>query len=340
MLSRHSEADDFTALLECSRSVKSSHKVHDIKPSTSNSFGIYTLGNDTAYEFLCALFTSLREYHPIVPVTLIPFDSNISRVTALCQRFNVTISESNDLEQYDNIGLYLTEARTAVTQMFRKFACFNGQYDTFVYLDSDFILLEPIDDIIRAAMHRKFFIYEGCKDFKACYTDTVLAEYMEHTYDSHGFNAGFFGSFKGAIDTSKLSVIAACVKQYSHQVWSSGWDQPFLNFVVDLFGLPKASLSEVLGRTTWCWSHNPNLHRRIKKDTPTDCRCSDCYVPMIHYATDRVSWRMPQRHVWLQYRHLHSSFPTRTLYYLYNDVIKRPIYYARRLAAKVGCIRR
>jgi hypothetical protein len=208
--------------------------------------GIYILGNDRIIDDAIAFMNSVQQHAPNYPVALIPYDThyhNLARI--LRDRYGVEVFEDRAL--FDEIDRHTQALLGWKPPMCRKFACWSGPFDEFIYFDTDILVFQDQADlfdllteydIVTCAEGR----YTGIQDV---FTEQVLMRNLFTQQEiSELFNAGFFASKKQALDRVRMVSLleqAVAVKDIfipHHQ------DQTILNYLV-LVGMPKrANLRE------------------------------------------------------------------------------------------------
>ena len=105
--------------------------------------GIYITANDTVIEQAIALLKSIRCYDKNTRVVLIPYDENYQVIAKkLNEDFGVTVYPDLDLIERLSIKLQsiFGEDFFARPNQFRKQACWLGEFDEFLYIDTDIVV--------------------------------------------------------------------------------------------------------------------------------------------------------------------------------------------------------
>ena len=111
----------------------------------TNKQGIYVLGNDRVIDDALALMHSLQRYAPGYPVFLIPYDDHHHRLARLLRdRFGVEKHEDPLL--FDLLDKH-ARAISASEPAYRKFACWFGPLEEFIYLDTDIVVFQDQKDV-------------------------------------------------------------------------------------------------------------------------------------------------------------------------------------------------
>ncbi|MDJ0732533.1 MAG: methionine synthase [Nostocaceae cyanobacterium] len=130
-----------------------------------NKFGVYTLANDVVYDQLIALLNSIEvNIDPDIPICVIPYDSNIDKITAEIQgRDNVRLFENRlSMRRWENFYNQVWNAHPQASLknqglskkwykksgLFRKMCAFDGQFEQFVFYDADSLAMSPLHKVI------------------------------------------------------------------------------------------------------------------------------------------------------------------------------------------------
>ena len=104
------------------------------------SRGIYIAANDRVTEQAIALLNSIRFYDKDTPVVLIPYDNNYQAIAQLlAQNYGVKVYEDLPFIERLSQQLYDIFGKNffARPNQFRKQACWFGEFDEFLYIDTD-----------------------------------------------------------------------------------------------------------------------------------------------------------------------------------------------------------
>lgn len=188
--------------------------------------GIYTLANDKVYDQLVALLNSIEtNCGADMPVCIIPFNDDmdlvkkevsgrknvsIFRETKSIDKWESFVKEFNKLyEQYPHEGV--SQKRTEVLTMHRKYCAFDGDFDKFIFFDVDTLAFQPLNHIFSKLDEYDFVVH----DFQRK-TSLRLGEvkyYSEIFKDVYGSEeavenrfhcGGFWASKRGIINDKDL----------------------------------------------------------------------------------------------------------------------------------------
>jgi hypothetical protein len=244
------------------------------------SIGIYCLANDGVIEWFEMFARSLRHFHPTLPLTVIPYNSQTTRLEQLTSKYRFDLIPEAEVAQFEALEPKIMNMNRHAG-MFRKWASFFGPYDEFILFDADIAIAMPLGDIFSA------FATSGC-DFLYFDTDITMVYRPEHVaamqakYGSPGFNAGTFGSRKGVITWELLWQMADKAAADRHLFEPMQVDQPFLNYVFDTLPRRMTSLHALLPELSpKPWARVPfRLDHAHDRAVDGDGR----QMPFIHWA--------------------------------------------------------
>jgi lipopolysaccharide biosynthesis glycosyltransferase len=178
--------------------------------------GIYTLANDAVYDHVIALLNSIEVFcGKDMPVCIIPFDENISKLKkAIQERKQIfMLEDERTLIQFEKKGREIWKYKEEITGsklaigyglgVYRRFIAFKGLFDKFVYLDADIILQDNLKKIFDLLSKENFVVY----DFSFKKPNLAFDMESKKLYkiidrklvDKYTFNSGFFASKKRRI---------------------------------------------------------------------------------------------------------------------------------------------
>ena len=249
------------------------------KPYASPSIGVYCLANDAVIEWFQMFVRSFRHFNPRLPLTVIPYNTEVSQLKQLAAQFDFQLLPESAVAPFD--ALEPTVMQLGVhAGMFRKWASFFGDYDEFIFFDADIAVTLPLDEIFCAfAQCDRDFLYFDT-DITMVYEPEFVAE-MQAGFQSPGFNAGAYVSRKGVVSRERLwqkAAEAAAVRKMFRPIQ----DQPFLNYLMDTLPRRIAHVNTLLPKL----SLKPWARARFQLDAEHD-RMLDAegrLMPFIHWA--------------------------------------------------------
>jgi hypothetical protein len=217
--------------------------------------GIYILANDVVFDHLVALLNSLEvNGAKDIPVCIIPYDDRLKKVRLeIATRHNVTLFENTDsIIFWEDFATQVWQTHAKAQKvwqskgwkpvhclgMHRKFCCFDGPFDKFVYFDADTLLMGTLD-----------YIYQKLDDFDWVANDFQYKSNFNYVFDlsseklPHIFNidqlqsrifcAGWFASKKSILNRNNSAKLLEKLTSGEAEILSlRGTDQPLFNYLV------------------------------------------------------------------------------------------------------------
>ena len=202
--------------------------------------GIYITANDKVIEQAIALLKSIRCYDQDTPVVLIPYDDNYQVIAKkLNEDFGVTVYP--DLEFIERLSIKLQsifgEDFFARPNQFRKQACWFGEFDEFLYIDTDIVVFKKIVDDLNYFTDYDFicYDYQHKAGIRNVFSQKIIDNKVFTEDELKGmFNGGFWASKKGLMSEEKIYQIfeecAANIDYFDFTYKTS--DQPIINYMV------------------------------------------------------------------------------------------------------------
>ncbi|MEB3291732.1 MAG: hypothetical protein VKJ24_01090 [Synechococcales bacterium] len=277
--------------------------------------GIYITANDKVIEHAIALLKSIRQYDPETPVVLIPYDDHYTNIAAtLEEQFGVTLYP--DLEFIDRLSQHLFEifGRNffARPNQFRKQACWFGDFDEFLYIDTDIVVFEKIIDNLNYLKDYDFLAcdYQHLGGIKNVFTPKIVEDGIFTEADLRSiFNGGWWAAKKGAIQEADLyESFAECSK---HREWfdfsQKTSDQPIINYMILKKVAKRLNLVQQEGGAPGSWAGSTHFIPE-GDDRLYDPTC-DQPLQYLHWAGIRIEPGCPYWEIWAHYRYLNEPMP-------------------------------
>lgn len=275
--------------------------------------GIYITANDRVTEQTIALIKSIRFYDPETPVVMIPYNDQYHQIAEVLKPYGVTVFA--DLDFIDRLTAQLQQtfgdSFFARPNVVRKFACWFGEFDQFLYIDTDVVVFERIADHLQELDTYDFICcdYQHTTGLTNVFTPAVIESGVLSAADCQDvFNSGFWGSKKGLICEADLrDIFAECAAHPEYFDFSQKTsDQPILNYMV-LRRFPKRlNLVRRPGKAPGNWAGSGHFLQ-------VDDRLIDPKVnqPLqyLHWAGIRIEPGCPYWEVWQHYRYLNEEKP-------------------------------
>jgi Mannosyltransferase putative len=276
------------------------------------SRGIYITANDKVADHAIALLNSIRTYDSETPVVLIPYDDNYHEVlNILNSRFGVTVYP--DLEFIDRLSkrLHRTfgEKFFARPNQFRKQACWFGEFDEFLYIDTDIVVFEKIIDNLNHFDHYDFLAcdYQHRGGIKNVFSPEIVNVFCPSDLLDI-FNGGWWASKKGLISEQDIyETFAECAAHPEYFDFSQKTsDQPIINYMVLKRIEQRFNLVHLDDRVPGSWAGSTHFMREGNQLIDP---ASDRPLQYLHWAGIRIEPGCAYWDIWAHYRYLGEKMP-------------------------------
>lgn len=276
--------------------------------------GIYITANDKVTDQAIALLNSIRLYDPDTPIVLIPYDDNYQKVAnILGERFGVRVYE--DLALVDRLSqrLHQTfgEKFFARANQFRKQACWYGEFNEFLYIDTDIVVFEKIIDNLDYLTDYDFLNcdYQHKGGITNVFTPKVLEAGVFTPADCQDiFNGGFWASKKNLISEDELyETFTECAAHPEYFDFSQKTsDQPIINYMI-LKRVPRRfNIVRRPGGAPGNWAKSSQF---VEKDYLLYDSNNNQALQYLHWAGVRIEPGCPYWKIWEHYRYLGEEKP-------------------------------
>lgn len=251
--------------------------------------GVYFLANDKVFDLVLAFLNSFRCTNPDTALCLIPYASDCENIRTLSLAYNFTeFSDQEFLNYCDDISL-LFHSRTSGN--YRKLSCWQGEFEEFVYVDIDTLVLKSLDFTFRRFQHYDFVTAYGNMPsiVKWVWKDSIYESGMlSEEQINYGANMGFFFSRKSALCRYDVDTRLMEAKSLKPHMELSCMDQPFLNFMMVSSGKMYTSLYSLLDNPLYPENYIEFWAGNNKKDLLTGFRtkldAKQREIFLIHWA--------------------------------------------------------
>ena len=277
--------------------------------------GIYITANDRAIEQSIALLNSIRLHDRETPIVLIPYDDDYQKIAQLLGgKYGVTVYKDLDFIERLSHKLYSIFGKNffARPNQFRKQACWFGEFDRFLYIDTDIIVFEKIVDNLNYLDNYDFICcdYQYKAGIKNVFTPKVIEENIFQEIELQDiFNGGFWASKKNLISEQQLDRIfrecAAHIDYFDFSQKTS--DQPIINYLILKSTSKRFNLVKLSDREPGNWAGSSHFYEK-------DRVLYDREKPLkyIHWAGIPMKPGGPYRELWEYYRYLGEQKPPET----------------------------
>lgn len=271
--------------------------------------GAYILANDIVCDQLIALINSLeRNVSADLPICVVPYDDNTAKSRLATQRYPQVqwFDDEALLNKWETFAIQIWRANAAAIAdweargisgvsrmgMHRRFCCFDGPFDKFVYLDADILAMNNFDVLFDSLDRHDFVTYDfQYKDLSHVFSVDApnLTDVFERDrLNTEIFCAGLFASRKGLFTDQMLASLLASLQAGEADIlYYNGPDQSILNYMV-----MKANINAA------------NLARTLPPEARTGC----CVTSAHFKEQDRVLFDKEQQLIYLHYIGVSSRF--------------------------------
>jgi hypothetical protein len=213
--------------------------------------GVYFLANDAILDQAIGFLNSFRSYNPTIPLCLVPFADDCDALRARSDRNGFTVwTDDEVLRRCDRISRAFHDGE--VMGQYRKLAMWIGDFDEFLYIDSDTIVLDSVDFVFDH-LDRYDFLTSHSNDEGTRHL--VWRESIYHTGALTGeqiefaSSTGFVASRSGLIEPDKVLLDLAAPLALAPHMELMCTEQPLLNYLIVTSGRPYSSLSVIAEAT-------------------------------------------------------------------------------------------
>lgn len=276
--------------------------------------GIYITANDKFTEQAIALLNSIRYYDKDTPVVLIPYDDNYQNIAQrLKTDYGVSLYGDLDFIKRLSQKLYdiFGEGFFARPNQFRKQACWFGDFDQFLYIDTDIVVFEKIIDNLNYLDEYNFLCcdYQHAGGITNVFTNKVIEDGVFTPTDLQDiFNCGFWASKKNLLsETDLYEAFTECAQHPEYFDFSQKTsDQPIINYTILKRINQRFNVVRRPGKAPGSWAGSP--HFQQQGNTLIDPKTNQP-LQYLHWAGMRIEPGCPYWNIWKHYRYLGDPNP-------------------------------
>jgi hypothetical protein len=245
---------------------------------------------------------------------MIPYDDHYGAIAErLQQDYGVKVYEDLDFirrlaqKLYDIFG----EGFFARPNQFRKQACWFGEYDQFLYIDTDIVVFEPIINNLDYLDEYDFLAcdYQHRGGIQNVFTPNIIEDGIFTEAELQGmYNGGFWASKKNLFSEADLyDVFAECATQIKYFDFSQKTsDQPIINYMI-LKRVPRRfNIVNRPEKAPGSWAGSSHFQRQ--GNILIDPKVNQP-LQYIHWAGIKIQPGCPYWDIWKHYRYLHEPNP-------------------------------
>ena len=247
--------------------------------------GVYILANDIVLDQLIALIHSLEEnVGTHMPICVVPYDDNTQQARNATKAYSQVewFDDTDILEKWETFATRIWQshptafsvwAKRGVTGvnrmgMHRRFCCFDGPFEKFVYLDADILAMNSFDLLFESLEEHDFVTYDfQYKDLSHVFDVSAfnLTDVFDQTrLETEIFCAGMFASKKGIFTDEMLNQLLASLQASDAEIlYFNGPDQSILNYMVLKSNIDAINLARTLpeAKRTGCCVTSPHFSK-------------------------------------------------------------------------------
>jgi hypothetical protein len=212
--------------------------------------GVYFLGNNFVHELAIAWLNSFRRFNPDIPLCFIPFDDDCSKIISLKEQYQFTIfNNQSSLETCDAISLKFHEK---VHGAYRKFVAWEGEFDEFIYIDVDTLVMCDVSFAYRFLDTNDFVVSDSNKPElrEWVWKESIYsADVLTNEQIEYAANTGFVMSKKGLLTIDKVWDKLKDALPLAKHMQLLCQEQPFLVYLIITSGRPYTSLWSISVQT-------------------------------------------------------------------------------------------
>lgn len=276
--------------------------------------GIYITANDKVTENAIALLNSIRHYDSETPIVLIPYDDNYQNLAQLLAKdYDVKVYE--DLEFIERLSqkLYHIFGKDffARPNQFRKQACWFGDFDEFLYIDTDIVVFEKLIDNLNYFSESDFLCcdYQHSGGIANVFTNKIVEDGVISKNELKDlFNGGFWASKKNLISEQDLyDTFAECAAHPEYFDFSQKTsDQPIINYMILKRIKNRFNIVNRPGKAPGSWAGSKHFQR--EGNILIDPNVNQP-LQYLHWAGIRIEPGCPYWDIWKHYRYLGNPNP-------------------------------
>lgn len=274
--------------------------------------GIYITANDKVTEQAIALLNSIRFYDQETPITLIPYDENYQGIAQLlADKYGVKVYADLDFIERLSQQLYniFGEGFFARPNQFRKQACWFGEFDEFLYIDTDIVVFEKIVDNLNYFSEYDFLCcdYQHLGGITNVFSPEVIKQQVFTEIELQDmFNGGWWAAKKNLISEQNLyATFTECAAHPEYFDFSQKTsDQPIINYMILKRIKKRFNLVRRLGKAPGSWAGSSHFQRQ--DNILIDTRINQP-LQYLHWAGIPIQPGCPYWDIWKHYRYLNET---------------------------------
>ena len=275
--------------------------------------GIYIVANDRVFDNTIALLNSIKAHSPNLRIALIPYSAEYEKLLEYT-RGEYGVELHADLAAIDGVMSETYEAwcgpdspPSQGIKLMNKFGCWFGQFDEFLYIDTDIVVfrdLEPYFEHFQTAdfIHND---YQSNTGIEFVFKQPILDDGVIGAADvKRIFNAGFFGSKRSAMTRESLRDMLQDSAAHPQYFYPRYLDQCLLNYWVQRSKVSVLNIAKTPAEGAGSWAGSSRFEKRDGRLFDPN---ADRPVSYLHWAGFPIDPDAPYWEEWLYYRRLRDE---------------------------------
>lgn len=212
--------------------------------------GVYFLANDRIIDLAIAFLNSFRVHNPDLSLCLIPYDDQYSKLKSLQDIYSFSILEDIEILTWcDQIGSNFLDKKKS---HFRKLSIWQGEFDQFIYIDVDTVILSSLDFVFDFLNNWDFVTshsnYPHLKQW-VWREEIETTEYLTPEQISYSANTGFIASKRNLLNREYIDSQLATALELKSYMQLDYQEQPLLNYLIVTSENKYTSLTNLAEKT-------------------------------------------------------------------------------------------
>ncbi|MBF4472432.1 hypothetical protein [Flavobacterium sp. HJJ] len=205
--------------------------------------GVYFLANNKVFELVTAFLNSFRTYNKELPLCLIPYNEDFDKVEAMKKIYDFSVFNNQELLRYcDDISL---KFHGEVVGAYRKLVAWEGEFEQFIYIDIDTVVLDSLSFVWQNLSHCKIFTsHSNLPEIRRwVWKDSIYTKNkLNKTQIEYATNTGFIVSTKNILPMNWVMDQVEGALSLKEDMELLCMEQPFLNYLIVTSGYNYGSL--------------------------------------------------------------------------------------------------
>lgn len=212
--------------------------------------GVYFLANDGIIDLAIAFLNSFRVYNPSLSLCLIPYNSDYLRLKSLQDIYSFSILENLEILKWcDQINYNFFDEHRG---HFRKLAAWQGEFEEFIYIDVDTVILSNLDFVFDFLKEWNFITSHSNYPYIKQWVWKEGIEttgYLTEKQINYAANTGFIASKRSLLNRNNIDSRLSTALELKSYMQLFCREQPLLNYLIVTSGNKYTSLTNLVDQT-------------------------------------------------------------------------------------------